>query len=104
LFRNVAPNRGHWLLVRAVDPKLGGRDAYGAEVRVFAGDRHWLRLISPASSYLSSNDVRAHFGLGASARVDRVVVRWPDGATESFPGCEANQPIVLSKGTGTPTD
>jgi tetratricopeptide (TPR) repeat protein len=29
----VAPNRGHWLLVRAVDPELR-RDAYGAEVTV----------------------------------------------------------------------
>ena len=27
LYRNVAPNRGHWLLVRAVDPRFGGRDA-----------------------------------------------------------------------------
>src|SRR5207244_5374769 len=47
LYRNVAPNRGHWLLVRTVDPKLGGRDAYGAEVRVRAGGRTWLRLINP---------------------------------------------------------
>src|SRR5205823_6374056 len=29
LYRNVAPNRGHWLMVRAVDPALK-RDAYGA--------------------------------------------------------------------------
>ena len=34
LYRNVAPGRGHWLLVRAVDPSLGGRDAYGAVVTV----------------------------------------------------------------------
>src|SRR5262249_38408292 len=26
LFRNIAPDRGHWLLVRAIDPRLGGRD------------------------------------------------------------------------------
>jgi hypothetical protein len=35
LFRNVAPDRGHWLKVRAIDPKRK-RDAYGAEVRVRA--------------------------------------------------------------------
>jgi hypothetical protein len=102
LFRNVAPNRGHWLSVRAIDPKLGGRDAYGAEVRIYAGNRHWLRLINPASSYLSSNDVRAHFGLGSADRVDRIEVRWPDGTIEDFPGRSADQPAVLEKGTGTP--
>jgi hypothetical protein len=103
LYRNVAPNRGHWLLVRTVDPKVGGRDAYGAEVRVRAGDRSWLRLINPASSFLCSNDVRAHFGLGAVERVDRIEVRWPDGAAETFPGCEADKKIVLTRGTGAPS-
>jgi hypothetical protein len=100
LYRNVEPKRGHWLLVRAVDPKLGGRDAYGAEVRVHAGSRRWLRLINPAGSYLCSNDVRAHFGLGSADRVDHIEVRWPDGTAEEFPGCRVDQRIVLSKGAG----
>jgi hypothetical protein len=104
LYRNVAPNRGHWLLVRAVDPKLGGRDAYGAEVRVFADSRRWLRLINPASSFLCSNDVRAHFGLGPAEHVDRIEVRWPDGTAEDFPGCDADKRIVLSKGAGRPRE
>ena len=100
LYRNVAPERGHWLLIRAVDPQLGGRDAYGAEVRVRAMGRHWLRVINPASSYLCSNDVRAHFGLGAAEHVEAIDIRWPDGTAESFPGCRADQKIVLSKGKG----
>jgi enediyne biosynthesis protein E4 len=104
LFRNVAPNRGHWLLVRAVDPNLGGRDAYGAEVRVRAGDRHWLRLVNPGSSFLCSNDVRAHFGLGSAERVDQIEVRWPDGTAETFPGCAADQKIVLARGSGAPAN
>jgi hypothetical protein len=104
LYRNIAPKRGHWLLVRAVDPKRGGRDAYGAEVRVRAGGRHWLRLINPAGSYLCSSDVRAHFGLGAARRVDEIEVRWPDGQaeTEIFPGGRVDRQVVLSRGTGTP--
>src|SRR5262249_21745224 len=37
LFRNVVPNAGHWLKVRALQPtpdRKAYRDAYGAEVRV----------------------------------------------------------------------
>jgi hypothetical protein len=98
LYRNVARKRGHWLLVRAVDPRYGGRDAYGAEVRVFAGGRKYLRLINPGSSFLSSNDVRAHFGLGSARRVQRIEVRWPDGKIETFRGRRADQPIVLTRG------
>src|SRR5439155_2235365 len=64
LLRNVAPKRGHWLLVRAIDPRLGGRDAYGAEITVRAGTRRWWRLVQPGYSFLVSNDPRVHFGLG----------------------------------------
>src|SRR5207253_9273481 len=85
LFRNIAPDRGHWLTIRALDPGLQ-RDAYGADVRVRADGREQLRLINSAQSYLTSSSPLAHFGLGASARVNAIEVTWPDGTRESFPG------------------
>jgi hypothetical protein len=100
LYRNVAQRRGHWLLVRAVDPALGGRDAFGAEVIVEAGGRRWIRSVDPACSYLCSNDPRAHFGLGQADRVDAIQVVWPDGKKETFAGRAADQTVVLRKGTG----
>src|SRR5262249_12121013 len=52
LYKNAVPNRGHWLMVRAVDDVCGGRDAYGAEVTVRAGSRRWIGLVNPGQSYL----------------------------------------------------
>jgi hypothetical protein len=100
LYRNVAPKRGHWLLVRAIDPALQ-RDAYGAEIRVSAGARHWLRWINPGYSYLCSNDPRAHFGLGQVEHVDAIQIIWPDGTEETFSGRSVDQLVVLRKGEGT---
>jgi hypothetical protein len=99
LYRNVAPNRGRWLMIRAFDPKRE-RDAYGAEVKVVAGKHTWVRQINPASSYLSSNDPRAHFGLGDVKHVDSITIRWPDGEceTEEFEGVDTNQLIELHRG------
>jgi hypothetical protein len=102
LFRNVVPNRGHWLLVRAVDPALR-RDAIGAEVRVRASGKQFVRQISPASSYLCSNDMRAHFGLGDAEQVESVEVVWPGGAKEEFAGGRADRSITLEKGKGKRT-
>src|SRR5439155_23770793 len=101
LYRNVAPKRGHWLLIRALDPALH-RDAYGAEITVRAGGRRWVRGINPGYSYLSSNDPRAHFGLGPSPRVDQIEVLWPDGSQEAFPGGATDRILVVRKGEGTP--
>src|SRR5262249_15787713 len=100
LYRNVPPKRGHWLMVRAIDPALK-RDAYGAEITVYAGERRWQSWINPGYSYACSNDARAHFGLGQAGRVDRIQVIWPDGAQEHFPGCAVDQQVVLRKGQGS---
>ena len=102
LFRNVAPRRGHWLLVKALDPRHGGRLAYGAEVTVDVGPRRFLGWINAASSYLCSSDPRAHFGLGTAERADAVHVRWPDGDDETFPPVPTDQVLTLVKGRGRP--
>lgn len=103
LYRNVAPKRGHWLSVRAIDPALK-RDAYGAMVTVRAGGRDRLGWVNPGQSYLCSNDPRAHFGLGSADRTDEIRVRWPDGTEESFPGAAADRAVVLRKGEGAKID
>jgi hypothetical protein len=100
LYRNVAPNKGRWLVVAALDPACGGRDAYGAVVTVSADKQHWTRWLNPGSSYLSSNDPRVHFGLGNVEQVDAIHVLWPDGTEEAFPGSRTNQRLSLRKGSG----
>jgi hypothetical protein len=99
LFRNVAPKKGHWLMVRAIDPKLN-RDAYGAKIVVTAGGRHWVSGIYPGQSYLCSNDFRAHFGLGSAASVDFIRILWPDGVEEDFGRQEVDRMVTLRKGEG----
>jgi hypothetical protein len=99
VYRNVAKARGHWLLVRALDPRLK-RDAYGAFITLRAGERKWLRIINPADSYLSSSDPRAHFGLGEADSFDAIHVLWPDGLAEVFPGGSVDRAIVLRRGEG----
>jgi hypothetical protein len=98
-YRNVAPNRGHWLIVRAVDPRLK-RDAYGAEVTVSAGEKKWFRQVNPGYSYACSNDPRAHFGLGKAEHVDRIHVVWPDGLEEDFAGGRVDRMLTLTRGAG----
>ena len=100
LLRNVAPSRGHWLLVRALDPRLK-RDAYGAEITVRAGTGRWLRLVNPGDSYLCSSDPRVHVGLGSAPRYDGITVRWPDGLEEEFGGGPTDCVVELRRGEGT---
>src|SRR4029077_14845357 len=102
LLRNVAERRGHWLMVRAVDPRLR-RDAIGAEISVVAEEegraaRRWQRLLQPSQSYLSSNDPRVHFGLGGHDRIAAIEVLWPDGLLESFPCPTVDRVVEVHRG------
>jgi hypothetical protein len=101
LYRNDAPRRGRWLLVRPIEPARDGI-ALGATVIVRAGERRFLRTVSGGVSYLSSSDPRAHFGLGPVERVDEIVVRWADGSRERFDGGAPDREVVVVRGRGEP--
>ncbi|MCC7376368.1 MAG: CRTAC1 family protein [Verrucomicrobiales bacterium] len=102
LLRNVASPRGHWIKIRAVEPKFGQRDAIGAEIRLRTGDQVRWAMVQPATSYLVSHDPALHFGLGATTVIDSIEVRWPDGSVETFAPPPVNQTVLLSHGSGTP--
>jgi enediyne biosynthesis protein E4 len=44
--------------------------------------------------------MRLHFGLGAATKIDKLEVKWPDGAPEnvSVGGCDRLLTIVEGKG------
>lgn len=100
ILHNVALTRGHWLSIRAVDPALH-RDAIGAEVRLQAGKHHWQRLIQPGQSFQCANDMRAHFGLGTTDRIDAIEVDWPDGSSEQFSCPGIDRLLEVRRGQGT---
>ena len=58
------------------------------------------REIRSAYSYLAANDLRAHFGLGAHAGADSVIVDWPGGARDVATGVEGGQLITIREGAG----
>src|SRR5262249_27305529 len=97
--RNVCPDRGHWLQVRAIDPRWN-RDAYGAEVAVTAGGTRRMRVATAGGSYLCSNSPMTHFGLGQAAACDAIGVKWPDGLGGRFPGGAADRTMTLRRGEG----
>jgi hypothetical protein len=99
LYRNETPRQGHWLAVRAIDPALR-RDAVGARVEVQLDGRALSRTVTAARSYFSSADLTTHFGLGEAERVDRILVRWPDGTIEHFDGGDVDRFRVVRRGEG----
>ncbi len=71
-------NGNHYLRVLPLTPY--GAPARGAVVTLVAGNRTQRRVIDAGSGYLCQMEPVAHFGLGRDASVERIEVRWLDGA------------------------
>ena len=99
LLRNDLANHVNALLVRLVGTGIN-RDAIGARVRVTTGAVTQRRDVLAGSSYLSQNDVRLHFGLGAAKEADVLEVRWPSGKVETLRGVPAGQIVTIEEGKG----
>jgi hypothetical protein len=103
LLRNVADQaKNHWLGLRLVgDPaKKSPRDAIGAVVYVTAGAvRQRLDAVSGAG-YASQNDSRLYAGLGAAAKVDKLEIRWPGGATEVVNVAAVDRVLTVTEDPG----
>ena len=83
LYKNtVAPDR-HWIEFDLAGTKAN-RDAVGAQVRLYwrnaqGAEVSQLQQITAASGFCAQNDHRLHFGLGRTPKVEKAVIRWPDG-------------------------
>jgi hypothetical protein len=97
LLRNDGGNAGNWLVVQVFGQE-DNRDGVGTRIRLrAAGESQW-RTVNGSSSFLSHNDLRAHFGLGEAPRVDQVAITWPNGRTYAVSDLPVNKLLVVRQG------
>lgn len=84
LLRNVNPDHHHWIELKLTGNGKTPRDAVGTTVYLTAGGLRQREDVLSGGSYLSSNDMRVHFGLGDTASVDEVEIRWAGGPVEKL--------------------
>jgi enediyne biosynthesis protein E4 len=76
------------------------RDAVGATVYLdSAGMRQRADVLS-GGSYLSSNDLRVHFGLTDATEAGTAEIHWPSGAKESVKLPSMDQIFTIEEGKG----
>jgi hypothetical protein len=99
LLVNTLPSGNHWIAFKTIGSR-SNRDGIGAKITVHAGKRILVDEVRSGSSYISQNDMRVHFGLGQTAKIDSVQVRWPSGLLENFENLSIDAIQTLKEGTG----
>ena len=67
-------------------------------MKCVTGDLVQIDEVRSGGSYLSHNDLRIHFGLGAAESVDLLEVRWPSGQIDSFRNVAVDRIVVAKEG------
>lgn len=84
----------HYLSVQ-LEGQPGNTSGIGARVEVTTKDLTQTRELYPNRGYLSSVEPVLHFGLGALSQVQRMVVTWPGGKTQTLENIAGDQHLVL---------
>jgi enediyne biosynthesis protein E4 len=96
LLRNEGIRGGNWVIIRAQGTK-SNRFGLGARVDITAGGKVRSTEITNVASYLSSNDIRLHVGVGDAKVIERIEIRWPGGTRQTLTDVAVNQILVVKE-------
>ncbi len=102
LLRNNGGTDHNWIrLLLEGDGVHSNRSAIGARVTLEAGGVTQYREVTSGRGYLSQSELTVTFGLGKTAKVDRVTVQWPgkDAGKEVWTNLAINREYILKQGT-----
>jgi hypothetical protein len=99
--RKAYPN--HWIEIKTVGTR-SNRSGIGARLVLKTDSRKQIAEIRSGSSYISSNDMRAHFGLGMKRQIEYLEVRWPSGLEERYRNPPIDSILTVKEGSGEAVD
>ena len=80
----------HWVSLQ-LEGGTTNKLALNARVFATAGKMRQMGEVRSGGSYLSQSDLRLHFGLGETTRIDKLEVQWPNGKTQIFEGVDVDR-------------
>ncbi|HEX8474120.1 MAG TPA: CRTAC1 family protein [Pyrinomonadaceae bacterium] len=83
VYKNTAAPDNNWVGFE-LEGGESNRSAVGAQVRLYWNGQEQLQEVSGGSGFCAQSQRRLHFGLGKNARIERAVVRWPSGKTQTI--------------------
>lgn len=88
--RNNKGNEANWITLY-LQGTASNRDGIGSRVKITSGGKSQIHQKRSTTGYLSQNDPRLHFGIGANNAVEKIEIIWPSGKVQLLENVKANQ-------------
>lgn len=102
MWRNDGGNARNWIAIRTEGLK-SNRCGIGARILANAGGVRQAFEVRGSDSYLSSNDLRTHIGLGESTETE-LEIHWPSGQVDKYSNVTANRFYLAREGDSLKPD
>jgi len=100
LLKNINPDHHHWIEIKLIGGPKSPRDAVGTTVYLSANGIRQREDVMSGGSYISSNDQRAHFGLGEATDAGTTEIHWPSGKIEKIKIPAVDSIFTITEGKG----
>jgi hypothetical protein len=98
--RSNAVNDNHYLTINLEGDNLN-LAGLGTEVRIYQANGSQLKRQSVTRGYQSAIDKTLHFGLGTDAKVDSVLISWPNGKITKVLNPTTDQKLTVAINSGS---
>ena len=83
IYRSEAAPDHHWIRFE-LEGTVSNRSAIGARVHLYWDGQEQVQRVSGGSGFSAQNQRALHFGLGKAPSVEKAVVHWPSGETQTL--------------------
>ena len=96
LLKQASRPGNHWIILKLTGSR-SNRNGIGARVRISVAGHSQYDEVRSGGSYLSQNDLRLHFGLGAAVKADAIEIEWPSGTRQALKDVVADRIVQINE-------
>jgi enediyne biosynthesis protein E4 len=90
VYKNTVTPENQWIEFE-LEGTTSNRSAIGAQVTVYWNGQQQVQEVSGGSGFAAQNQRRLHFGLGKFPQIDKAIIRWPSGKSQTISTPSAGQ-------------
>ncbi len=96
VYKNTVAPENKWIEFQ-LQGSSSNRSAIGAEITLYWNGQRQKQDVSGGSGFCAQNDRRVHFGLGKNPEIQKAVIRWPSGKSQTLSNPSADQLYTLQE-------
>ena len=96
----AVPNSNNWLKVnlKGIQSNSNG---IGARVEIYGSWGKQIREVRSGQGFAHMSSLSTYFGIGSATQIEKLVIKWPSGKTDTIISPEKNKAITVTEGNSS---